>query len=77
MSGDCGKTIRLEIGVWYNERSGHIHISGVTGERFISTVSPNSNSKRGNPHLFNKLAKCLQSAGKPAPQIDATDNEEP
>ena len=76
MSGKGGKTIRLEIGVWYNEKSGQIHISGVKGERFISTVSPDATSKRGNPHLYAKLAKCLRSAGKPAPLIEVADDEQ-
>ena len=36
---------------------------------FHSTVNANPQSKRGNPNLFHKLAKCLRAVGAPHPPI--------
>ena len=63
------KTIHLELGVWYNEQTNHIHVSTQAGNGFISTVNADPTSKRGNPNLFFKLACVLRDAGKPHPQI--------
>ena len=65
-----GKTVYLDnVGIWWNEDQGHIHITvqGITG--FHSTVNPIPQSKRGNPNLFYKLAKCLRAVGAPHPPI--------
>jgi hypothetical protein len=35
----------------------------------LSTVNADATSKRGNPHLFNKLAKVLRDQGKPHPPV--------
>lgn len=59
------KTIRLDVGVWFNERTGHIHVAA--HDAFISTVSNDPNSKRYHPNLFRKLAKCLKEAGAAHP----------
>ena len=34
-----------------------------------SSMHRNAESKRGNPHLFNKLAKVLRDQGKPHPEV--------
>ena len=61
-----GKTVYLEIGVWYDEKRGDIHIAD-KDRGFITTVNANPASDRGHRNLFNKLAKCLRKAGVPAP----------
>ncbi len=63
-----GKTVYLDdVSIWWREDTGRIHISF---EGKISTVSPDPKSKRGNPHLFRKLAECLRDAGAPHPPPD-------
>ena len=57
------------VGVWWDENQGHIHIT-VRGEAaFHSTVNANPESRRGNPNLFYKLAKCLRAVEAPHPPI--------
>jgi hypothetical protein len=71
MEGDVskgsGKTASANIGIWFDEEAGDIHLS-IPGHG-LSTVNNNGNSKRGHPHLFNKLAKVLRDQGKPHPFI--------
>ncbi len=59
------KTMKLDLGIWYNEKTGHIHLAAV--DQFISTVSLDPKSIRYHPNLYNKLAKCLADAGLPYP----------
>jgi hypothetical protein len=59
------KTARLDVGVWFNETTGHIHIAGKG--TFISTVSNDPKSKRYHPNLFRKLARVLRDSGLPHP----------
>lgn len=61
------KTAYPKVGIWFDEQAGDIHLS-IAGHG-LSTINPNPESKRGNPHLFNKLAKALRDEGKPHPQI--------
>ena len=63
MAERTGKTAYPKIGVWFDERAGDIHLS-IPGHG-LSTVNGHADSKRGNPHLFNKLAKALRDEGKP------------
>jgi hypothetical protein len=65
---DTGRTVYPKIGVWFREDTGHIHLT-IEGQGF-STVNPESTSKRGNPHLFKKLARMLRDAGAAHPAID-------
>ncbi|TNE39688.1 MAG: hypothetical protein EP321_12325 [Sphingomonadales bacterium] len=62
-----GKTATPKIGIWYDEAAGDIHLS-LAGQG-LSTVNDRPDSKRGNPHLFNKLARILREQGKPHPPI--------
>lgn len=62
-----GKTAYPRIGIWYDEEAGDIHMN-IAGHG-LSTVNADPCSKRGNPHLFNKLAKALRDDGKPHPAI--------
>lgn len=67
MSKSSGKTGQVTLGVWFDEAVGDIHMS-IPGHG-LSTVNSDTASKRGNPHLFNKLAKVLRDQGKPYPEI--------
>ena len=67
MAERSGKTGQVTLGVWYDEEAGDIHLS-IPGQG-LSTVNGNATSKRGNPHLFNKLAKALRDQGKPHPEV--------
>lgn len=64
-----GNSVYLDIGVWYDEEQGHIHLTAKNIEGFHTTISPDPHSKRGHPNLFEKLARCLRDAGAPAPKI--------
>ena len=67
MTARSSKTAYPRIGVWVDEAQGDIHLS-IPGHG-LSTVNSNPASKRGNPHLFDKLAKALRDEGKPHPTI--------
>ncbi len=59
------KTAYPRIGIWFGSEKGDIHLS--TEGHGLSTVNANAASHRGNPHLFNKLAKALKDSGKASP----------
>ena len=67
MREGSGKTGQVTMGLWFDEQAGDIHLS-IPGHG-LSTVNGDALSKRGNPHLFNKLAKVLRDQGKPHPEI--------
>lgn len=67
MTDETSKTAQVTIGLWFDEQAGDIHLS-ILGHG-LSTVNADASSKRGNPHLFNKLAKVLRDQGKPRPGI--------
>ena len=67
MGKGSGKTGQVTLGIWFDEQAGDIHLS-IPGHG-LSTVNGNSASKRGNPHLFNKLARVLRDQDKPHPEI--------
>ena len=60
-----GKTVYLDIQIWFDEEQNNIHIAGKGITQ--TTVKVDRKSKRGHPNLFKKLAKCLREAGAPAP----------
>ena len=59
------KTVKLDVGIWFNEKSGHIHLAAAGS--FISTISNDPSSKRYHPNLYMKMTKALRDAGAPAP----------
>ena len=67
MTKEGTKTAYVRIGLWFNEDTGHIHLS-IPGQN-LSTVNATPASRRGHPHLFNKLAKALRDDGKPHPPV--------
>lgn len=67
MAERSGITGQATLGIWYDAEAKDIHLS-IPGHG-LSTINGNANSKRGNPHFFNKLAKVLRDQGKPHPAI--------
>jgi hypothetical protein len=65
-----GNSVYLDLGVWYDEEQGHIHLTAKGVPGFHTTVAPNPESKRGHPNLFGKLAKVLKDAGAPHPDLE-------
>jgi len=65
-----GKSVKLEIRVWLNQKTGHIHIGG---GGLISTVSNDPASRRYHPNLYRKLGNVLRDAGAPAPLRESVD----
>ena len=61
------RPVSPKIGIWYRQDTGHIHMT-VEGHGF-STVNKDPASKRGNPHLYRKLAKALRDAGAKHPAL--------
>lgn len=62
-----GKSVYLDVTIWYAEDTGKIHIVVPAVQGVHTTVNDNPESKRGHPNLFMKLARCLRKAGAPAP----------
>ncbi|TIU01168.1 MAG: hypothetical protein E5W55_01120 [Mesorhizobium sp.] len=65
------KTAKLELSVWYSEKSRRNHVAG---GGFRSTVNADPASKRYHANLYRKLAKFLREAGMPAPMEKHSDN---
>ena len=61
------KTGRLDVGIWWNRDTGHIHISAKN--QFISTVNTDPGSARCHENLYWKLAKALKDQGLPHPDL--------
>jgi hypothetical protein len=64
-----GRSVYLEMGIWWDAQQGHIHLTGKDVPGFHTTVSADEGSKRGHPNLFAKLAKVLRDNGAPHPPI--------
>ena len=64
-----GKSVYLEVGIWWDEAQGHIHLTAKNVPGFHTTVGNDPTGKRGHPNLFMKLAKVLRDAGAPHPAI--------
>lgn len=64
-----GRSVYMEIGIWWDAEQGHIHLTAKNVPGFHTTVSADPNSKRGHPNLFAKLAKVLRDNGAPYPAI--------
>lgn len=69
-SSKPGKSVYLDVGVWYDTEKDHIHLTAKDVDGFHTTVNGNSDSLRGHPNLFMKLAKVLRDAGAPHPVIE-------
>ena len=68
-----GNTVYLNVGVWYDAGTGHIHMTLPHSGWFRTTVNAEATSKRGHPALFCKLARALKEAGVLAPVVVEAD----
>lgn len=65
-----GKSLEMKIKIWWDPKARTIHMRGEGQPAFfLSTVSANPGHKRGHPHLFYQLTKCLRNVGAPAPEV--------
>jgi len=64
------KSVKLEVRVWFDPKSGHIKIAG--RGLTASTVSNDPKSKRYHPNLYSKLAKVLETSGAPRPGAETS-----
>lgn len=51
-----GNTAYLNIGAWFDQKAGHIHLTLPRSDWFHTTVAPGLQSKRGHPNLYNTRA---------------------
>ena len=65
-----GNTAYLNIGAWYNEETGHIHLTLPRSDWFHTTVTAEPGSIRCHKNLYGKLARALREAGVPAPPAE-------
>jgi hypothetical protein len=63
------KSVKLEVRVWYDEKTRHIKLAGKG--LTASTVSNDPSSARYHPNLYCKLSKVLLDAGVPGPDSGA------
>jgi hypothetical protein len=68
-----GNTAYLNVNVWYDAETGHIHLTLPNSDWFHTTVGSDESSKRGNPNLFAKLARALKEARVPGPNAGEAD----
>lgn len=66
-----GKSVKLEVRVWYDDKLRHIKLAGKG--LTASTVSNDPGSKRYHPNLYRKLAKVLREADALAPIMEEND----
>ncbi len=64
-----GNTAYLNVGIWYNAETGHIHMTLPNSGWFHTTVTNAPDSKRGHPNLYGKLSRALKEAGVPGPDV--------
>ena len=68
-----GKSVYVQMGIWYNEDTKEIHLTAQGVEGFHTTVNNKPDSIRGHKNLFGKLAKLLAAEGAPHPQVEIVD----
>ena len=71
-----GETVYLEIGIHYVKAKDHILLSTRDTFSSITTINRDPASKRGHPNLFAKLAKVLEEAGAPHPEVKEAEPDE-
>lgn len=62
------RTTTITLNAWFDADDGSIHIASPDAD-FISTVNAKPDSERRHRHLFANLARALQAAGLPAPDV--------
>jgi hypothetical protein len=68
-----GNTAYLNVGVWFDRDTGHIHLTLPHSGWFHTTVVNDPGSKRGHLNLYGKLARALREAGVPGPAVIEAD----
>lgn len=62
--GGSPRAVYLNVGIWHDRATGHIHIAS-TDKRFRhSTVNDTPGSIRYHPNLYMKLKAVLQAEGR-------------
>jgi hypothetical protein len=69
-----GNAVYLNIGAWYEEKTGQIHLTLPRSAWFHTTVNANDGSVRCHKNLYTKLARALNEAGVPAPTVSDTED---
>jgi hypothetical protein len=62
-SSKKGNAAYLNVGVWYEAETGHIHITLPNSKWFHTTVNDKPSSKRAHHSLFTQLARAMKEAG--------------
>lgn len=62
--GRQAQTVYVDLGIWHDNKTGEIHISGPKEKRFHSTVSKVKGSIRFHPNLYKKLKEILIREGR-------------
>ena len=68
-----GKSVYVQMGIWYNDETKEIHLTAQGVEGFHTTVNDKHDSIRGHKNLFGKLAKVLADNGAPHPRVEIAD----
>lgn len=70
-----GNAIYTRMGIWYNQKTGDIHLTAPDAgvKDFHTTVNSKPDSARCHRNLYRKLARALELAGAPHPPIEGSD----
>lgn len=60
-----GKTVHIDVGIWYAEEDGHIRMK--VADEGLTSVSNDPKSKRYHRTLYKKLADILRKQGIEVP----------
>lgn len=58
--GQPGRSLYVELGVWYNKETGDIHMTAQGVPGFHTTVNDKEGSLRCHGNLYDKFKKLLQ-----------------
>jgi hypothetical protein len=64
ISGHGAKSVRFEVGAWYDADTRQIHLTIPCHPRFHTTVSNDPKSVRYHPNMYRKLQEVLKEAGR-------------
>ena len=58
--GGKGKAVYIDMAVWHDKRTGHIHLAAPKEEKLHATVSGRTGSERYHRPLYEKLKAILK-----------------